>query len=884
MYRIGLALTIFAILGFSASCKQDRRAVEAYMYMVELDDIYTPASQLEEGETLTPRPEFFSAEERISAMRLVTDDGFAELYYCHDYLEIAVRDKASGQIWLSSPHDLERDTRAAANTRSNLSSLLRLVFFDRQQNERRMSSYSDAVVHRQYGYRDIDKGIEIQMVAGLQPRLHMVPPAAEADAFEELVINKITSDRDRRRLLSYYTRFSWGDEMSAGTRLSLEEDYPGILEHDLYVLRGVNERELNMLEEMFRQTAYTWDDYFKDVELSGALVELASPPMFKITVTFTLDKGDLVVNLPAHKIDYDKSYYVLGRIYLLEFFGAGRYENDGYMFVPDGSGALINFNTNAAKSVAQTVLPVYGEDLTFVNNFTRENIRSAARFPVFGLREGNKAWFAIIEDGEAMADIVTQSSHFFSGYETVSPALHFGRENLVTLAGAGTGVGGSFRFIDRNYFQGEWNIRYKFLTGDEADYNGMARAYRSHLIANNILKPEEKANPAIYLDVFGLLQKIDTFIGIPYMRRVKLTAFEESGQMLADMRRDNVEQAVLRYRGWFNGGMDHLIPNRLKIENALGGRKGLKSLVSTAHNLGFDAFFEVDFNFVRRLGAFSGYNSLLHTPQTIDGFQVWAQPFEMTSNAGIYGWNYYTVSPNQTERLYKNFSRNAAGKKIDGFNISISSAGTDLLADYHRRRPVNRQQSRDILVKSLNNFTGTLGQITVDGGNAYTLPFADNIMNIPVSCSSHINTDASIPFMQLVLHGYISYCAPAINMSFDPELALLKSVEFGAAPAFMLAHNEIAELKDTSYAVFYSVDYHAWYSIMVDMYRRFAEVYNGLANVPMERHDSLTEGVYMTTFANGVRVLVNYNLQEAEVTAGGRTVTIAPRGWEVIKR
>jgi hypothetical protein len=142
--------------------------------------------------------------------------------------------------------------------------------------------------------------------------------------------------------------------------------------------------------------------------------------------------------------------------------------------------------------------------------------------------------------------------------------------------------------------------------------------------------------------------------------------------------------------------------------------------------------------------------------------------------------------------------------------------------------------------------------------------------------------------MQLVLHGFVDYSGPAVSLSFDPDLALLKSVEYGAAPAFMLAYNDIAELKETPYSIFYSIDYNAWRSIMADMYHRYAEVYRGLANIPMERHDHLAEGVYMTTFTNGVQVLVNYNPQEAEVTASsawaehGVPVTIAGRSWEVL--
>ena len=877
MRQIGLALTFFILLMFLTACSQRGAGEQRVVREFSVDDTFTPAEPLGEN---TARQSFYTAEERLSAMQLAADDGLSELWYCNRFMEIAVRDKSSGQIWLSSPYDLERDARAGTDTRNNIQSLLRIVFFDKQQNERRMSSYSDTVVHRQFGYRGIKNGIELQMVVGLKPTLLLVPPAAEADAFEELVINQISSDRDRRRLLAYYTRFSWKDEISQDTRDNLKENFPGILEHDLYVLRNVFEREMRMLEEMILKTDYTWEHYENDLEIAGVSVELANPPMFKITVSFTLDNGELVVNLPANKIDYDDSMYVLGRIHLLEFFGAGRSENDGYMFVPDGSGALINFNSNSSKPVAQTILPVYGEDITFISDSLRDNIRSAARFPVFGLREGNKAWFAAIEEGEAMADIITQSGQFFSGYETVSPALHYRRERLVTMAGGGTGVGGSFRYIDSNSYQGNWAIRYTFLTGREADYNGMAHAYRRNLINRKILTPLQNPNPAIHLDVLGLLQRPDTFLGVPYSRRIKLTTFEQAERILTDMRKDDVEQAVLRYRGWFNGGMDHTVPGRLSIERALGGKRGLESLTKTAGDLGFNTFFEIDFNFVRRLGSFSGYNRLVDGSQTIDGFLVEAQPYEMASNAGIGGWTYYTVSPNEHKRFFNNFAKNTARKKINGFNFSISSAGTNLLADYHRQHPVNLQQSRDITVDNLAGFTGAKGRIIVDGGNAFTLPFAEHIMNIPIACSSNVNIDSSIPFMQMVLHGFVSYCGPAINMFYDPELALLKNVEFGAAPAFMLAHDDIAELKNTSYAVFYSIDYNAWHSLMVNMYRRFAGVYNGLANVPMERHDRLADGVYMTTFNNGVQVLVNYNTQASQVTAG-TPVTLAPRSWQV---
>ena len=830
------------------------------MYEVSIDEWYTPGDPLGEDKT---RPLFTTAEERLAAMRLMAEDEKLELWYCNRFLEIAVRDRDSGEIWLSTPYDLEQDTRAGTDTRSGIHSFVRVLFFDKNRNERFMTSFTDAVMYDQFGYRSIQNGIEVQMLIGQKPQLLMVPPAAEADSFEALVLDQISNARDRSRLLSYYTRYSIRDGLSKAIEDSLLENYPGFKDNALYILRSiVSDREMRMLDDLIQKTSYTWDDYYRDIELSGVEGEFLSSPVFKITVSFTLDNGNLVVQLPSDTIDFDRDSYTLGRIYLLEYFGAGRSEDDGYMFVPDGCGALINFNTDNSKTVARVVLPVYGDDVTFTDTMPRGNIRNAARFPVFGLREGGRAWFAIIEEGDAMADIIAQSGNFFSRYETVSPALYYARDYLVTTEWDGRGDLGSIRYIDNNFYEGGWTIRYSFLTGEDADYNGMAHIYRTYLLDRNIIQPLTHTDPALYMDVLGLFQKRDTFFGIPYSRKIQFSTFKKTGDMLADMHKEGVGQAVLRFRGWHNGGLDHTVPYRMSVERALGGQRGLKSLMQTAGDMGYSAFFETDFNFVRRLGNFSGYNRFRDGSQTVNGFQAESIPYEMAGNSGNRGRTFYTISPNRFEKYFSVFTKKTVKAGID---LSISAAGTNLLADYHRRRPVNLQQSRAIWHENLTAYTSARGKIIVDGGNAYTLPFAAHIMNMPLADSSHSNTDAGIPFMQLVLHGYIAYSGPAVNKSFDPELALLKHIEFGASPAFTLAHDEIAELKGTPYSVFYSVDYVSWQEIMINMYKRYAQVYNGLANVPMKQHYRPEEGVNITTFTNGTQILVNYNTRTFEV-------------------
>jgi hypothetical protein len=175
---------------------------------------------------------------------------------------------------------------------------------------------------------------------------------------------------------------------------------------------------------------------------------------------------------------------------------------------------------------------------------------------------------------------------------------------------------------------------------------------------------------------------------------------------------------------------------------------------------------------------------------------------------------------------------------------------------------------------NLSRFTDATGKVLIDGGHAFALGFADKLMNMPMSGSQFITVDRSVPFMQLVLHGSISYTGRAANMSGDPWIVMLKNAEYGANPTFTVAYNNTEELKDGPYAFYYAVDYSTWRDTIISTYTAFNEVYKGLDSVEMTRHDELTDGVFRTQYANGVSILVNYNREAVEVSVDGARTNV----------
>ena len=103
---------------------------------------------------------------------------------------------------------------------------------------------------------------------------------------------------------------------------------------------------MGKLNKLFEQAGYTADDYAVDMSETDEKENIS----FTIPIEYRLTENGLSVSVPTKEIE-EKGGAVISRIRVLPFFGAAGTDADGYMFVPDGSGALINLN-NGCKNAA----------------------------------------------------------------------------------------------------------------------------------------------------------------------------------------------------------------------------------------------------------------------------------------------------------------------------------------------------------------------------------------------------------------------------------------------------------------------------------------------------------------------------------------------------
>ena len=129
--------------------------------------------------------------------------------------------------------------------------------------------------------------------------------------------------------------------------------------------------------------------------------------------------------------------------------------------------------------------------------------------------------------------------------------------------------------------------------------------------------------------------------------------------------------------------------------------------------------------------------------------------------------SYYqmVLSPATYSKFYEKLAKKYS-KYDDATSISLSTFGDALNSDYDENKTVLREESKHYVVEALSYFKKDYN-VMVDGGNAYTWSSVDHILGIPLDSSRYNAEYASVPFVGVVLHGYVEYAGSAFNMEGD---------------------------------------------------------------------------------------------------------------------
>lgn len=570
---------------------------------------------------------------------------------------------------------------------------------------------------------------------------------------------------------------------------------------------------------------------------------------FSVRLTVTLSDGSMYVNCEHKNLSGNKNAKIT-KINILNWFGAyNTSDNDDFLFVPDGCGAVIK---TAVKddSFEKLTFSVYGSDIS-VNS----NAGNVALFPAYGMKHSSRAFVALITKGDSVAEIYADKATSGNKYNTVSSGF-----NITPYI-----YDGKTLTVSRNSYpdSGGIEICYRFLSGSNADCSGLASACREQLIRNSVISTRSIRNSGVLpfnLSVIatGYASFKDVFT-IP----VSVTDTEQASDMVTRMKNKGINNINLRYIGAFSGGINQKDISNSSLLRKLGSKNDFRDLYTYIDTQNMNLFLDINLleasnGLSKREKAVSIYGK--HLENSVEN------PFAQFSPADHFSKEYRAPStlPELTEKILIN-TRNCS---FSGF--CLNDIGSLLYSDFSTDG-YDRATVRQLITQAVTPLT-TNKTTMVDTGNIYMLKNADIVVNMPLSTQvTPTGAYEAVPFLQMLVHGTVDYSGEPINLSVNSEETMLKYIEYGACPHFEWGYNPLDE-KDEKYY------YDGWVNTASEFYEKANSVLYDLRSVRITEHSMVSDGVFLTQYENGSMIYVNYT--DKDYTVSG--VVVGSRDFERI--
>ncbi len=476
-------------------------------------------------------------------------------------------------------------------------------------------------------------------------------------------------------------------------------------------------------------------------------------------------------------------------------------------------------------------------------------------------------YVAYLVEGDAMAEITADHGGTVHKYSSVYTTFYPKPNDSYVLEGISTSGSANWTVHSDRRYTGNYTLRIFPITGDGCDYNDMAEEIRNYLIENGtftkIAKGDETTDDVpLYLETFGTIKTTQKVIGFPVDVQMPLTTFEQTQDMLTELADNGVHNVNVKLTGWYNGGLRHTVPAKIKIEKAIGGKKGFEKLAAYANENGVGLYPDFDFVYVHKLDNFDGFNYKKDSVKTIDNrsavYREYNDLYQGFNEKGA-----LIISPTSMNKFYDKVRKDIM--KLDTKGISVSTLGSELSSDHNEDYTLNREDVKTMVTNTLSEMKADNGSLMVEGGNAYTLPYVDHVLDVSLDSSLNINTSESIPFVGMVLHGNVEFAGSAINLDGDYDYSVLKAIENGANLYFILSKQNTSELKQfTRFSRYYAIGFDIWKDDLISTYNEFNDAMKQVKYSYITHHETLETRVVKVVYENGVGFILNYNTHPVE--------------------
>lgn len=552
----------------------------------------------------------------------------------------------------------------------------------------------------------------------------------------------------------------------------------------------------------------------------------------------TVENGkDVAINKLGHTIGTYNNRYSYTNIKVLPYMNYEEVEDEnnketGMIVVPDGSGALINFNNGKANMLATAVnSQYYGKDLTYTSTIIEEETEDLMLGMygfIYTTPSNPRGVLSILEKGGNQVSLFANTTDVESqAYFTCKV-----RESKDIRIGA-SATSTPFTKWSYNICDTDFKFKYIFLGEDQADYISLANKYREYLQKRDgLVDKDSSTSTVVDLNFLGAFEKYALFLGFKYKTPDHLTTFEQAKEIIDELSNGiNVNGKTMKvndfnvsYTAWTSEEMEYQTGKGISVSSTLGGKKDMREFSAYLDSKNIDLYPELYVS--TTLGYDLSFGNIRYTSRNIANETAVRYQFDLATQrvnkklAATYMIRpdfYSEIATTTLEKVEKlNLTQNNTNdKKLGYYLVDLGN----LTSNHYGK---NEEIYGDAAIQFQKDALAVIAQnskIKIKAPYDYALKYADFITDVPTTSTQKQIYDEIIPLYQLVISGLVDYTVETINGtgSRGASWYYAKALETGSNLSFQLSYQNPAILLNTDYTYYYQAYYNNWREEIVTM-------------------------------------------------------------------
>lgn len=582
---------------------------------------------------------------------------------------------------------------------------------------------------------------------------------------------------------------------------------------------------------------------------------------FGLGVEISLTDDELVVRVPDASIVEDKEGTYISTVSLFPFLGYSHLgDKPGYMLIPDGNGALIYLNDKEGRYSTGYSRMIYGTDdgmssqttsSYLWDNYETVNQPNDVLAPIFGLAhtEDQQAYLAIVESGDERCSVECQPNGVMVDYNRCFAKFLLRDVYAQPLNNSNSGT---VKTVETDRLHADLQVRYCLLSGENANYSGMANAYREYLLDNGLVTVQD-CSYSTRIDFLGT-EREEFLMGTT---AVTMTTVDNIRQIFEELRTDGVESVVTVYKGWQKGGLYDLPITGYKADSNIGGTRELTQLIQEQAEQNYRVYLYDNALEVNDATNMTTFNVMK---------MVNKRTFKKELRAEVYDLFYYLM-PTRTQSNLADLLEDCEAQGVH--TLALAGITNKLFSYSSKGSFYSRTDTMQTYIDTVRAADES-AELLLETPNAYLWKYTAGFLDMPLGSSDYLYVDQDVPFLSMVLKGIVPMYSQYVNFEANKTENFLQMVESGIYPSFYLAWEDSSKLIYTNSSHLYSLEYETYRNTIAQYDEALREVAEKTGDANIVSHEILENGLIKVSYSNGTVVYVNYT--ENSLSADGYSV------------